>query len=89
MDNPGNTGQDPLYLIVEDSAGKSVTVTNSNPAAIQTGSWQDWLIPMTEFDSIRMDRIQSITMGVGNKTGPAGSEGVLYIDDLRMGTPLP
>jgi hypothetical protein len=83
-----NNGGDPLYLIVEDSAGKTVTVTHPNPAAIQSSFWLDWLIPLTELNSLRTTNIKAITIGVGYKNGtPAGSEGVLYIDNLRIGTP--
>ena len=84
-----NEGQDPLYLIAEDSTGKTVTVTHSDSTAIQNGTWQDWLIPMTEFSSLRENTIKAITLGVGYKDGSqAGSEGTLYIDDLRIGTPI-
>jgi hypothetical protein len=86
---PSNEGTDPLYLIVEDSSGKTVTVTHPDATAIQSSTWQDWLIPMSEFSSLRENNIKTITLGVGYKNGSqAGSEGVLYIDDLRLGTPI-
>ncbi len=86
---PSNEGTDPLYLIVEDNAGKTVTVTHPDATAIQSAAWQSWLIPMTEFSSLRENNIKAITLGVGYKNGSqAGSEGVLYIDDLRLGTPI-
>jgi hypothetical protein len=85
---PSNEGQDPLYLIVEDSAGQSVTITHPDAAAIQASTWQDWLIPVADFSSLRENNIKAITIGVGYKNGAqAGSEGILYIDDLRIGTP--
>ena len=84
-----NNGDAPLYLIVEDSTGASVTVTHPDATAIQSTTWQDWLIPMTEFGSLRENNIKAIIIGVGYKNGAqAGSEGVLYIDDLRKGTPI-
>ncbi len=89
MEQSGNSGQDPLYLIVEDSVGKTVSVTHPNPGAVQIGVWQDWLIPVSEFSSLRENNIKAITIGVGYKNGSqAGSEGILYIDDLRLGTPI-
>jgi hypothetical protein len=37
-----------------------------------------------------MTAVKSIVIGVGNKTAPAaGGSGILYIDDLGFGTPLP
>ncbi len=86
---PSNESADPLYLIVEDSAGKTVTITHPDAAAVQAGTWQDWLIPMTEFTSLKENNIKAITIGVGYKNGAqTGGEGVLYIDDLRIGTPI-
>ncbi len=87
---PTNESTDPLYLIVEDSAGKTVTLTH--PDAVlpyRLATWQSWLIPVTEFDSLKKNNIKAITIGVGYKNGSqAGGEGVLYIDDLRIGTPI-
>jgi hypothetical protein len=86
----GRNDPDPLYLTVEDRTGNTVTVMYPDPIAIQSGTWQDWLIPMTEFDSLVYTGIKSIAIGVGYKDGSqTGSEGILYIDDLRMGTPFP
>jgi hypothetical protein len=86
--NPIAGETDPLYLILEDSTGKTVTVTHPDAAAVQTAEWQDWLIPLTTFDTLRIDRIKAVIMGIGYKDGSqAGSEGILYIDDLRVGAP--
>ena len=86
---PSNDGRDPLYITVEDSTGKSVTVIHPDPTAIQTGTWQDWLIPMTEFDSLRKSGVKAIGIGVGYRDGSqTGTEGILYIDDIRLGTPI-
>ena len=90
VDMLSNDGQDPLYLIVEDSSGKSVTVTHPDPGAVQSSSWQDWLIPLSQLDSLRLNRIKTVVIGAGYPDGSqAGSEGILYIDDVRVGSPLP
>jgi hypothetical protein len=87
---PTNDTADPLYMIVEDSVGKTVTLTHPDTAAVQSTTWQDWLIPITELSSLKENNIKAITIGVGYKHGSqAGGEGVLYIDDLRVGTPIP
>jgi hypothetical protein len=37
-----------------------------------------------------MTAVKSIVIGVGNKTSPtAGGTGVIYIDDIGYGRPLP
>ena len=85
-----NSGPDPLYLVVEDSTGKTVTVTHPDAAAVQINSWQDWLVPMSRFNSLELSSIKSVTIGVGYPDGSqVGSEGILYIDDLRIGVPVP
>jgi hypothetical protein len=84
-DGPVN-GQDPLYLTLEDSTGKSVTVIHPDAAAIQAEQWQDWLIPLTEFSTLRLTSIKAVRIGVGYKNGAqVGSQGTLFIDDLRIG----
>jgi hypothetical protein len=84
----GNTGQDPLYITLEDSTGNSVTSVHPDPTAIQMTTWQDWLIPLAQLDSINLGRVKQVTIGVGYRDGSQiGSEGILYIDDLRVGTP--
>ncbi len=85
---PTNDGTDPLYLVVKDSTGHTVTVTHPDATAIQSGDWQDWLIPVSELTSLKENNIKAITIGVGYKDGSqVGSEGVLYLDDLRIGSP--
>ena len=83
-------GPDPLYLVVEDITGKTVPVTHPDAAAVQINSWQDWLVPMSRFNSLELSSIKSVTIGVGYPDGSqVGSEGILYIDDLRIGVPVP
>ena len=89
VEQPSNDGQDPLYLVVEDSSGKSVMVTHPELAAVQMSTWQDWLISLDQLNSLRLNSIKTITLGVGYKDGTqSGSEGTLYIDDIRMGKPV-
>ncbi len=89
VEQPSNDGQDPLYLALEDRSGKSVLLTHPDPAAVQMSTWQDWLIPLSQFNSLRLNSIKSITLGVGYKDGSqSGSEGTLYIDDIRVGKPV-
>ena len=78
----------PLYVAVEDSSGRSKTVTRGDPAATQAASWQEWNIDLKELASagVKLSGIKKMYLGVGNKAAPvAGGKGTLYIDDVRLG----
>ncbi len=81
-----------IYLTVKDSSGKSKTVVNPDSAAAGRTGWQQWQIPLSEFTSagVKMTAVESIGIGVGNRTSPtAGGTGIIYVDDVAYGTPLP
>ena len=88
VDQPSNDTADPLYLTLADSSGKTVTVTHPDAGAVQSAQWRNWLIPLAELDGIRLDHVKSVAIGVGSSNG-AGGEGIIYVDDLRVGTPAP
>ena len=48
-------GPAPLYLTVEDKAGKTKTVVNPNPSASATAAWTQWKIPLSELDGRQPD----------------------------------
>jgi len=80
---------EPLYLVVEDSAGREQQITHPDPAVTQSADWQVWTIPLTEFGSLNLASIKSVTIGVGNRNNPQpGGAGKLYIDDIQIGTTL-
>ncbi|MCU0917581.1 MAG: discoidin domain-containing protein, partial [Planctomycetes bacterium] len=84
---PSNTAAS-LYVVVQDSAGKSKAVKHPDPAATTLASWQEWRIPLGEFTSagVKMTAVKTIVIGVGDRTSPApGGAGVLYIDDIGFG----
>ncbi len=86
------TRSKPVYVTVKDSSGKSKTVVNADSFASARTGWQQWLIPLSEFTSagVKMTAVDSIVIGVGNKTAPtAGGTGILYIDDVGFGRSLP
>jgi hypothetical protein len=82
----GNT-QDTLYVTVSDKAGHSATVKNANPLACATSAWQEWRIPFTSLSGVSMSSVQSMIIGVGDKTSPSHGVGLLYIDDIGFGHP--
>ena len=81
-------GPAPLYLTVEDKAGKTKTVVNPNPAASATATWTQWKIPLSDLTGVNLTTVKKITLGVGDKAGPkAGAAGMLYFDDIGYGHP--
>jgi hypothetical protein len=81
-----------MYITVKDSSGKTKTIANPDPAATGRMGWQQWLIPLTDLTSagLKATAVESLTIGVGNRTSPsAGGAGMIYIDDIGFGVPLP
>ncbi len=79
-----------LYVVVQDSAGKSKAISHPNSPATSTASWQQWRIPLSEFTSagVKMTNVKKIIIGAGDKASPkAGGAGKLYIDDIGFGRP--
>jgi regulation of enolase protein 1 (concanavalin A-like superfamily) len=82
-------GPAPLYLVVEDKAGKKATVVNADPAATGVAAWTEWRIPLTNLAGVNLAAVQKITLGVGDRANPAaGGGGMLYIDDIGFGHPV-
>jgi hypothetical protein len=78
----------PLYLVVEDKAGKSKMVVNANPSASTAANWTEWRIPLADLTGVNVAAIKKLTLGVGDKTSPkAGAAGRMYFDDIGYGHP--
>jgi hypothetical protein len=81
-----------LYLALQDDAGNSAVVNNTDPLATTLITWTEWNIPFTVFTNanppVNMQAIKKLSIGVGdrNATQPGGS-GTLYIDDIRLYLP--
>ncbi len=83
------TGNSPetIYLVVQDSAARSKTISYPDPVAVATGAWQAWNIPLSEISSSGVDltSVKKLVIGVGDRSAPkAGAAGKLYIDDIRL-----
>ncbi len=81
--DPGNAAV-PLYVAVQDTAGRIGVVTHPKPAAMQTDQWQKWTVSLSHFSAagVKLTSIARVGVGVGDgKTKGAGS---VVIDDLRI-----
>jgi hypothetical protein len=78
----------PLYLSIEDSAGRAETVTHPDEAAVGLDSWLPWEIPLSTFGSGGVDvtDIKKMYIGIGDRDNPTSTgAGLLYIDDVQLG----
>jgi hypothetical protein len=80
----------PLYVAVEDSAGKSKVVTHPDPAATTVAAWQAWRIPLSEFSAggVKLTAVKKMYIGVGDRSNPKpDGAGKVFIDDIGVGHP--
>jgi hypothetical protein len=83
-----SNGVAPLYLIVEDKAGKTKTVVNPDAAAVTKGAWTEWKIALADLSGVNVAAVTKLTLGVGDPANPkAGAAGMLYLDDIQFGKP--
>ena len=79
-----------LYVMVQDSAGKSKIVNHPDPTATTLASWQQWRIPLSEFTAagLKVTSVKKMVIGVGDRASPkTNGAGMLYIDDIGFGRP--
>jgi hypothetical protein len=65
----------------------TATVTHADPDVALIGVWTEWNIPLTDFSNqgVVLTNVNSITIGLGNKTSPQPSgSGMLFFDDIRL-----
>ncbi len=78
-----------LYVTLKDTAGRAGTVIHpAGDTATMRAAWNVWRLPLSEFNSagVKMSAIETITIGVGNRTNPAaGGAGLVFIDDITFG----
>ncbi len=83
IDSPRYNGKANLYVIVEDSAGKSATASDS--ALVNAAAWTEWKIPLSSLTGVNLAKVKKLTVGVGDKANPAADgAGRIYIDDIRV-----
>jgi hypothetical protein len=86
--NPANN-PDQLYVMVQDTAGKSKTLVNANPKATCVADWTQWVIPLKDFTGVNMASVKKMVIGVGNRSQPkASGSGMLFLDDIQYGCPI-
>ncbi|UCD51152.1 MAG: hypothetical protein JSW27_00695, partial [Phycisphaerales bacterium] len=85
---PDNTPET-IYLAIEDASGQSAVVAHADPDAVLATEWQEWMVSLSDFGGVDMARVETLYIGLGNRTSPrAGGTGLVYIDDIRVGRPV-
>ncbi|HRS11052.1 MAG TPA: hypothetical protein P5068_18145, partial [Sedimentisphaerales bacterium] len=85
---PQGNSAESIYVALEDTTGKTKVVANPNASATASPGWTEWRIPFNDFTGVNLGRIQTMYIGVGNRTSPtAGGTGRIFIDDIGYGHP--
>jgi len=80
-----DNGADPLYVVLEDSAGRSGVVTHADARIATSTVWNEWVIPLSSFSSagVNAAAIKKMTIGLGQRGATApGGQGLLFIDGI-------
>jgi hypothetical protein len=80
----------PIYIAIANITGAPAVVSYDDPSATQIHAWTQWDIPLQTFadKGINLMDVNTITIGIGNKTNPPGGSGKMYFDDIGL-HPLP
>jgi hypothetical protein len=75
----------PLFVAVQDSAGKVAVAVHPDPQVALTTEWVEWKIPLSSLPSVNPTKIKRLSIGAGNWANPSpGGAGRIYIDDIRV-----
>jgi hypothetical protein len=78
-----NNAAENLYVALNGSA----VVNHDNPDAAIATTWTQWNIALTRFadQGINLTDVDSISIGVGDKTNPqSGGSGMIYFDNIAL-----
>ncbi len=85
---PGNSTQ-PIYVAVQDAAGKVAVATYPEPAATTITSWTSWKIPLSDLAGVDLKNVAKLFVGVGDSLNPTpDGTGVILIDSVRVVKPV-
>jgi hypothetical protein len=83
-----NNAPETLYVALEDSAGQVAVVSHADAAVLQSATWVEWQIALSEFAGINLTGVETVYIGVGDRANPAaGGTGLIFIDDIGYGRP--
>jgi len=80
----------PLYVEIQDSAGKLGAVRHPNIAVVQTTTWTRWEIPLSQFTAsgVSVTKVKKIHIRVGDSAQAASpGRGMIFVDDIWVVKP--
>ena len=77
--DPNNAVTESLYIKLN---GSRVTY-NGDAADISAGQWIQWDINLSDFVGVNPANVTQLTIGT-ERAGATGSEGILFLDDIRL-----
>ncbi|MEN6425589.1 MAG: discoidin domain-containing protein [Phycisphaerales bacterium] len=84
IDSPQFNAAANMYLLIQDSNGKSATATSAT--AVTAADWTQWTIPMADFAGVNFAKVKKMVITVGDKNATtAGGSGIVFIDDIGFG----
>jgi hypothetical protein len=82
---------EPMYVAVSNNTGVPAVIYHDDPAAAQTDTWTEWVIPLQAFadQGINLTDVDRIAIGLGTKGNMAmpGGSGKMFFDDIRLYRP--
>jgi hypothetical protein len=79
---------EPLYVAIANSSGTPAVVFHDDPAAANTNTWTEWVIPLQAFadQGINLTNVDRIAIGLGTKgnMNTTGGSGKMFFDDIRL-----
>jgi hypothetical protein len=83
----GTNDAEPLYVALEDSAGKVKAVPSDNPLGSADPDWRQWNIKLSDFSgaAVNLKAVKKMYIGVGTRGSTmVGGSGKIYVDDIRV-----
>lgn len=80
----GSNDPEPLYVALEDAAGRVAVVTHPD-IAVRSG-WNEWRIPFSDLTGVNLGNVRTMYLGLGSRDNPrVGGTGLVIIDDIGFG----
>jgi len=79
-----------LYVTITDKSGKAGTSVCPAANRIAMAAWTRWEVPLSDFSAagVNLAAVKKMVIGLGDRSRTkAGGVGVLYFDDIYVGSP--
>jgi hypothetical protein len=83
---------DLAYVELEDASGHAASSSGSlGPQGLSQPAWTAWDTALSAFAGAGVDlrNIRALRIGIGQRSGPGGGRGVVYLDDIRLQPAIP